>query len=130
MADLDRTSPQATDARRAAEVFYDGACPVCTREIAMYRKSFAQQDIQWKDVAATDQMVAPDLSREDAIKRFHVRRADGSLVSGAGAFLAIWRNSGRVRWLASFLDRQPFLWVGDRVYAVFLMVRRLWRRPA
>ena len=130
MADLDRTSPEATDTRRASEVFYDGACPVCTREIAMYRRSFAEKDIQWKDVTTADGMIAPDLSREDAIKRFHVRRADGSLASGAGAFLAIWRNSGRVKWLARILDRQPFLWAGDRVYAVFLLMRRLWRRPA
>lgn len=93
----------------------------------MYQRSLGDRHVAWQDLTSAGDQVAPDLTREQAIARFHVRRADGSLASGAGAFLAIWRNSKRLKWLAAALDRQPFLWFGDRLYSLFLAVRPLWR---
>ena len=121
-------SGTAGDPARAAEVFYDGACPVCSREIDTYRKVISEDRVTWSDVSAAGDMVTDHLSRQDALARFHVRRANGQIVSGAGAFLAIWRNVGKLRWLAIALDRQPFLWIGDLLYGVFLRFRPLWRR--
>ncbi len=73
-------------------VYYDGACPVCRREIGFYRARTGGA-VEYCDVA-TAACPAPDLSREDALQRFHVRLGDGTLVSGAGAFLALWREMG------------------------------------
>lgn len=112
------------DPARAAEVFYDGACPVCRAEIAVYRRALGD-DVSWRDVSAE----TPDgLDRDTLLARFHVRRADGALASGPKAFLAIWRTSPRLRWLAVALDRQPFLWIGEALYWAFLKIRPLWRR--
>ena len=39
------------DPNRAAEVYFDGGCPVCSREIAVYRKRMADAGIDWKAVS-------------------------------------------------------------------------------
>lgn len=116
-----------SDPARAAEVFYDGACPVCRREISLYQSAFGDQ-IAFKDVSET----TPDgLDRETLLKRFHVRRADGALVSGPSAFFAIGRASRRWGWAARIVDRQPFLAIAELAYLGFLQIRRLWRpRPS
>lgn len=116
---------KTNDPKRAAEVYYDGACPVCSREIAFYQKRMGD-DVAWRDVAA-DTAPAVDLTREDALARFHIRQNDGQLVSGARAFLALWRNDLRLAPLARLLDRRPFIWALELGYAAFLRLRPLWR---
>lgn len=115
-----------TDPKRAADVYFDGGCPVCSREIAFYKTRMADAGINWRDVDAADQL-EPDLTRDDAMARFHIRQADGQLVSGAKAFLALWRNDRRLGLVARLLDRQPFLWVLELGYLGFLKTRRIWR---
>ena len=64
--------------------YYDGACPLCAREIAFYRRQAGASRIHWIDVSRLGgNEVAPDLSNSAALARFHVRDIDGSLVSGA-----------------------------------------------
>ncbi len=116
------------DQSRAVEVFYDGVCPVCRAEVAVLQKAAEGAGITWRDVAASPEDPASDLGREDALARFHVRRADDTLASGAAAFLALWRNIGWLRPLAIALDRPPFRGCAEIAYRGFLIVRRLWRR--
>lgn len=115
-----------TDPKRAAEVYFDGGCPVCSREITFYKTRMADAGITWRNVDQSAE-VAPDLTREDAMARFHIRQANGRLISGARAFLALWRNDRRLRLIAHILDRQPFLWVLELGYAGFLKSRQIWR---
>jgi predicted DCC family thiol-disulfide oxidoreductase YuxK len=112
------------DPAAAREVFFDGACPVCRREIATYRGMAGMEAVAWRDVTAGP---VAGIDREAALRRFHVRRADGTLVSGARAFLALWRATPRLRPLAVALDRPPFVQVLEAGYRGFLRVRRLWR---
>jgi predicted DCC family thiol-disulfide oxidoreductase YuxK len=115
------------DSQAAAEVFYDGACPLCRREIATYRRMEGMQAVDWRDVS--DPGAVPDgLDREAALARFHARTADGRIVSGARAFLSVWRRSPKLRPLAVALDRTPFRQALELAYRGFLRVRPLWRR--
>ena len=121
-----------SDPRRAEEVFYDGACPVCRAEISTMKR-MAQTPIVWRDVSAEGEAVTvasgqPPRSRDELLARFHVRRADGEVVSGAAAFVAMWRTASGFSFLAKVLDNKPAIWVGDRLYWAFLKLRRLWRR--
>ena len=106
-------------------VYYDGACPVCRREIGFYQKRTGGA-VRYCDVAA-EVCPAPDLDREQALRRFHVRMPDGALVSGAAAFLALWRATPGFRLPASLLSAPPVVAVLDVAYAGFLRLRRLWR---
>ena len=113
----------------SATVYFDGACPVCSREIEMYRRQPGASALQWVDVA---QCPAPalgtGLSRDAAMARLHVRRADGSLVSGAQAFTTLWRALPRWAWAGRLLGSGPGLWLLEAGYRGFLVVRRSWRK--
>jgi predicted DCC family thiol-disulfide oxidoreductase YuxK len=47
------------------------------------------------------------VSRDEALARLHVRRADGTVVSGARAFAEIWSCLPRWRLLARALEAVP-----------------------
>ncbi|MEL6316868.1 MAG: DUF393 domain-containing protein [Pseudomonadota bacterium] len=92
---------------RKAEVYFDGACPLCRREIAFYRRQRGAERIAWVDASAPDAALGPDLDRERALGRFHVRLEDGRLAHGGDGFLEIWRRLDRFRWLARLIGGAP-----------------------
>jgi predicted DCC family thiol-disulfide oxidoreductase YuxK len=109
-------------------VYYDGGCPVCSREIKFYRGRTGGDTCAWVDVTQVeDSALGPCLSRADALARIHVRRADGKLLSGAAAFAEIWRGMPGLRWLGRLLAIPPFGVQGEIAYRLFLRLRRLWR---
>lgn len=76
----------------AVEVFYDGSCPLCIREIGFYQRCNGADAINWVDVSDPQNAdVLADLDREDAMARFHIRSSDGALISGAEAFAGLWK---------------------------------------
>ncbi|MCY7307842.1 MAG: DUF393 domain-containing protein [Rhodoferax sp.] len=118
-----------TNDKSSTTVYFDGACPVCAREIAMYRRQPGAGDVQWVDVACGEASVlGAGLTRAAAMARLHVRRADGSLVSGARAFTELWRALPRWAWAGRLLGKGPGLWLLEAGYRLFLIVRRSWRR--
>jgi predicted DCC family thiol-disulfide oxidoreductase YuxK len=103
---LDESPPRLT-------VLYDGACPLCRREIG--------------DAALP---LPPGATREQLLARFHVRRADGELLVGAQAFLALWAVLPGWRWLA-WAGRLPgAAWTMERIYRRFLRWRPALQRWA
>jgi predicted DCC family thiol-disulfide oxidoreductase YuxK len=118
-----------TPAPSPLTVYFDGACPVCSREIALYRREPGAEQLCWVDVAhCPPAQLGLGLSREAALARLHVRDAQGRLVSGARGFLALWQVLPRWAWLAGLLDRGPLPTLLEGAYRAFLMARRLWRR--
>lgn len=60
------------------EVFYDGDCPLCSREIAMLRRLDRRQRIRFVDIAAPGfDASAMGASREALMARIHGRLPDG-----------------------------------------------------
>ena len=53
--------------------------------------------------------------------------SSSALVSGAAAFLALWRATPGFRWPARLLSARPVVAVLDVAYDGFLKIRRLWR---
>lgn len=109
-------------------VYYDGGCPVCAREIAFYKQRQGGQSFTWVDVAqAGTAEIAPGVSRQAALARLHVRRADGTIVAGAAAFAEIWRGMPGLRWLGQLYAMPPFGTLAELAYRIFLRVRVIWR---
>ena len=107
--------------RPALSVYYDGACPLCRAEIAYYRRCRGAEAISFVDVSTT----APGegLTCRQALARFHVREADGRLLSGAAAFARLWRALPRWRWLGRVLATPLLLPLAEAAYRGFLPLR-------
>ena len=119
---------QATAAKQCT-VYYDGACPLCRREIAHYRMQAGATQIAWVDASRCDSgALGEGLTRAAALGRLHVRQDDGTLLSGAAAFAAIWRRLPSHAWLARVASRRIVLEAMDLAYLGFLRLRPLWRR--
>lgn len=112
-------------------VYFDGDCPICSREIATYRQSRGGDAIDWVDASRCDDAALSNgLDRASALQRFHVRSADGTLISGAAAFVEIWKHLPAFHWLARIGERPRVLAILDALYTGFLRLRRLWYTPA
>jgi predicted DCC family thiol-disulfide oxidoreductase YuxK len=105
-------------------VFFDGGCPLCTREIDFYRKRAGADAVAWVDVSAVEGgTIAPGLSRETAMARFHVRRGDGALLSGGAAFAELWRALPGFRLIGRIAAIWPLPPLLEFAYRAFLPVR-------
>lgn len=105
----------------AVTVWYDGACPLCVREIGLMRRLDRAGRIDFVDVNAAPAACPRD--SDTLLARFHARVADGELVSGAAAFAAMWRAIPLLRPLGELARLPPVLWVLERLYRLFLRVR-------
>lgn len=115
------TRPPATGgpARPPATVYYDGGCPLCAREIAHYRRRrSAPGALVWIDAAQDDAaLAAAGLSREAAMRRFHVRVGETWQI-GVPGFVALWERIPAYRWLAVLVRtlrlQAPLQWLYRR----------------
>lgn len=111
-------------ANNQVTVYFDGSCPLCRREIGFYKKSAGSDQILWQDVSrVSDGQVAGDLSCQQAMARFHVRGADGSLKSGAAAFVELWLSLKYWRWFGRVFAHPPGIWFLEKCYLGFLRLR-------
>lgn len=81
-------------------VLYNGQCPICSREIAHYRRAAEAggHPLRFDDLHEAD-LAAWGVSAEEARRRLHVLEG-GRLLVGVPAFLALWRALPGWRWLA------------------------------
>lgn len=117
------TKPSPEVDPSALTVLYDGACPLCRREIALYQRSEADAPLCFLDVSDGGQALPPGTTRDGLMKRFHVQSPDGRLLSGAEAFVLLWAALPGWRWLARAARLPGVLWLMERGYRFFLRFR-------
>lgn len=107
-------------------VFYDGECPLCSREIDMYRARPESDRIHWQDITEADFHPADfGLTQEGVRARFHAKRASGEIISGVEAFSAIWDiipGFSILSWMAKSRFIRPIM---DLSYISFAKIRPL-----
>lgn len=118
-------------------VLYNAECPVCRFEIDHYRAYCAKQDlgIDYQDLNTAD-TARWGLSADQAARRLYLRRGD-EMLSGIPAFLVLWSEMPRYRWLARLVGlpglRHIAGWTYDYVLAPIIYrwhLRRKARQPA
>lgn len=107
-------------------VLYDGSCPLCSREIDWYRGQTSSESICWLDLRQTAQQELPQgVEHGLALERFHVIQPDGTIATGAAAFLRLWRAYPGLGLVARWLSNPVALAVLETGYRLFLPVRPL-----
>ena len=124
------TDPDPGASAPPLTVLYDSACPLCRREIGIYRGLRTSAPVCFADVSDAAQPLPPGTTQEQLLARFHVRDADGRLFSGAQAFLALWETLPGWRWLARIGRLPGVAWAMERVYRLFLRLRPALQRWA
>lgn len=96
-------------------VIYNGGCPICAREIGVYRVRVGETGtLRFRDLNDADLAVF-GLTREDAARRLHVVE-NGQVVAGVDAFVVLWRETPGFGWLARFVGLPGVRHVAGAVY--------------
>ena len=108
------------------EVFFDGACPICRREIAFLRRLDRRRRVRFTDLALLDSASAIDgVTWNELMAEIHGRLPNGSWIKGVEVF----------RQLYSAVGFAPLVratrWIGieqvlEAAYAAFARRRLRW----
>lgn len=113
----------AETSARGPTVYFDGSCPICTAEIGHYASLEGGNRLGFVDVSDRGAELGSDLSSDEAMRRFHVRLPDGTLLSGARAFAEVWKSLPGWRWAARLSMVPGVILVLEVGYRVFLTIR-------
>ena len=76
-------------------VFFDGACPICDREIALMRRLDRRRLLVFSDFSRPDyDPTSIDLSPTELGRIIHARWGDGTVITGVDVFRAMWEAVG------------------------------------
>lgn len=108
------------------EVFYDGGCPVCLREVRVLRRLDRRGRVRFTDIDAPGfQAPRPGPALDDLMARIHARVSDGTWVQGVEVFRRLYAAVGFGLLVA--MSRWPGIsHLLDRAYAVFARNRVRW----
>ena len=113
----------STSAPWPLQVFYDGQCPLCKREVGHYRKRDRYGRIEWVDIAREGfEAGAYGLEAGRVQQVMHVRTAEGQVFTEVGAFVKIWEAlpagvmTTPLRWL---MKLPGMMWLAGFAYRAF-----------
>ena len=74
------------------KVFYDGNCPICNREIELYKKLNKNKSVKWYNIYSDNKALKIiNKSREECLKAFHVIDGD-KIYKETDAFFVLWKD--------------------------------------
>ena len=104
-------------------IYFDGSCTLCSAEISYYASRVGGNELGFVDVSTDKSEIGDDLTSYAAMRRFHVRKSDGSLISGARAFVEVWDTLPGWRWAARLAKIPGVILVLEVAYRAFLPIR-------
>lgn len=104
-------------------VYYDGECPLCRREIALYKGLNCSADIDYVDIEAT-KFNCNDLSlkKKQLKSRFHIK-TNGRFLNGGYAFAELWKHFPTLKILNVIFSGRLMGYFLDKIYNIFLIFR-------
>jgi predicted DCC family thiol-disulfide oxidoreductase YuxK len=107
--------------RTQTEVLYNAACPVCRREVDHYARLSEEHalEITYADLNTAEVCQDWGISPDDAARRLHVRK-HGATYRGADAFVTLWRDIPRYRWLAVVVTLPGINRIAVWIYEIIL----------
>jgi len=106
-------------------VYYDGECPLCRREMSMYKSLSCSTDISYIDIEAANFDCNDLVLKKKQLKsRFHIKK-NGLFLSGGYAFAELWKHYPKLRFLNIIFSSRLMGFLLDKTYNVFLILRPL-----
>jgi predicted DCC family thiol-disulfide oxidoreductase YuxK len=87
------------------EIFFDGECPLCMREVNVLKRMDRKQRVRFTDIATREFMPPDGLDMAALMARIHGRLPDGTIIEGVDVFRRVYEAVG-LGWLAG-LSRLP-----------------------
>ncbi len=115
------STPDNRQPKRRLKVWYDGACPLCVREIALMQRLDRGSAVNFVDIANGADPSCP-VDRTLLLERLHAEE-DGRIESCAEAFAAMWRAIPAMRTLGLLARNRAVLSFLEWLYRRFLKVR-------
>ena|SRR6056297_262459 len=111
------------------QVFYDGSCRFCSREMRHYRRRCPPGSLAFIDISASEFDPSPyGKTLDDFMGRLYVRTAEGDFQSAIDAFRAIWSvfpDGSFYRRLSWFVGLPGINFLARCGYALFARYRHL-----
>jgi predicted DCC family thiol-disulfide oxidoreductase YuxK len=106
-------------------IFFDGACHLCSREIAIFQKRVTDGSLGYVDISLPDfDASAHQVDAQLVHRQMHVRNEEtGKLLIGLDALIGMWECVPGFRWLAKLHRLPVFRQIGLLGYVIFAWVR-------
>ena len=106
------------------DVFFDGKCGLCSKEIKYYRNIASEGIFKWYDIAEDPTPLNKyDISQSTALRALHVLDDDGKWHIGVDAFLVIWMKLENWFYLGKFIGLPGVKHVAYIFYDMFSRYR-------
>ena len=107
------------------KVYFNNSCKICKAEIDLYKKEKID-DINWVDITDNNQAnIETKKNSKELLRRLHVEK-NGEIFSGAKAFLLVWKNIPKYKFLYSIFSL-PIIFqifsLGYEIIAFFLYLK-------
>lgn len=120
---------QITTKEPKVSMLFDGGCPLCSKEVAHYRRMDKTGEVKWADINANPEILAQyGIGYEAAMRYLHVID-NGKIVVGVPAFAVIWEQLPYYRQLVRIISLPGVMAILDRLYRIFAK-KRFARRMA
>ena len=107
------------------KVYFNNSCKICKAEIDLYKKEEISE-INWVDITNNKQAkIETKKNFKELLRRLHVEK-NGEIFSGAKAFLLVWKNIPKYKFLYKIFSL-PIIFqifsVGYEIIAFFLYLK-------
>ncbi|MCC6622694.1 MAG: DUF393 domain-containing protein [Deltaproteobacteria bacterium] len=110
----------------AIEVFYDGECPLCVREVRFLMRRDKRARVRFTDIASpTFDESALGIGWERLMDRIHARLPDGTWIEGMEVFRRLYGAVG-LGWLLAPTRLWGLRQLSDWAYRTFAKNRLKW----
>ena len=121
---VDKITNSSIQTSKSFTVFFDGSCPICSKEINFYKMRAGADELSWVDVSDEEIPIPIQTrSREELMARFHVLSSSGELVSGGAAFAELWASLPAFKIFGKIFKLPILRYLIDVGYDMFLTLR-------
>ena len=106
--------------QKMIQIYFDGKCGLCSKEIRYYQHIAPEGIFAWYDVATDPAPLQPlGVEQADALRRLHALDSQNKMHIGVDAFIVIWQHLPRWHLLAAFISLPGIRHFANFTYARF-----------